>query len=76
MRHDRFMLAMSEDQRMAEVLSRLVSQHPSYDPADIAQAVNGACERFASSRVRDFVPLLVERRVRSELSIPRAASRT
>jgi hypothetical protein len=70
------MLAMSEDQRIADVLTRLVSQHPSYDPADIAQAVSHARERFAASRVRDFVPLLVERQVRSELSVPRATAST
>ncbi|WP_243747631.1 three-helix bundle dimerization domain-containing protein [Mycolicibacterium sp. CBMA 226] len=62
---------MSEDQQMAEVLTRLAAQYPSRDPADIAAEVQHARDRFTGSPVRDFVPLLVERRVRSELSLAR-----
>ncbi|WP_370063377.1 three-helix bundle dimerization domain-containing protein [Mycobacterium sp. MAA66] len=62
------MLTMSEDQQMAEVMTRLVTRHPSRDPSDIAYSVQRARECFASSPIRDFVPLLVERRVSTELS--------
>ncbi|MDR3660173.1 MAG: hypothetical protein P4L86_07175 [Mycobacterium sp.] len=58
---------MSEELQMSEVLTRLVSQYPSCDPSDIACAVQRARDCFASSPIRDFVPLLVERRVRKEL---------
>ncbi|MGB8406511.1 MAG: hypothetical protein WCE30_20850 [Mycobacterium sp.] len=62
------MLTMGEDQQMAEVMTRLVTRYPSRDPSDIAYSVQRARERFSSSPIRDFLPLLVERRVRTELS--------
>jgi len=34
----------------------------------VSQVITEAHNRFAGSRIRDFVPLLVERRARSELS--------
>jgi hypothetical protein len=61
-------LAAGEDQQMDEVLTRLVAQYPSCDPSDIAYSVQSARECFASSTIRDFLPLLVERRVRKEMS--------
>lgn len=70
------MRAVNEEQQMSEVLTRLVSQYPSRDPADIAHVVERAQQQFAASPIRDFVPLLVERRVRTELSAVLVPSKT
>ena len=53
-----------------------MSQHPPRDPADIANAVQRVQEHFAASPTRDFVPLLVERRVRTELPAVLVPSKT
>ncbi|TLH64529.1 three-helix bundle dimerization domain-containing protein [Mycolicibacterium aubagnense] len=57
----------SEARAIGEVVTRLAARYPSLDPARIATAVRQTHEGFASCRVRDFVPLLVERHVRAEL---------
>ncbi|WP_368568798.1 three-helix bundle dimerization domain-containing protein [Mycolicibacterium fortuitum] len=59
---------MSEQQQIAAVEARLGAQYPTIDPTVIAQAVHHACGCFAAAPVRDFVPLLVERRARRELA--------
>jgi hypothetical protein len=55
---------------MAELEKRLGSKFADLPPDRIAAAVQGARARFAQSPIRDFVPLLVERRARAELSTP------
>ena len=57
----------SEERAIGEVVARLTARYPSLDPTQIASAVRQTYDGFASSRVRDFVPLLVERHVRAEL---------
>lgn len=59
-------LDMSEDRAIAEVTARLSAHFPSRDSVDVVTAVRRALARFDSCSVRDFVPLLVERRVRTE----------
>ncbi|TLH64469.1 three-helix bundle dimerization domain-containing protein [Mycolicibacterium aubagnense] len=61
-------LDMSEDRAIAEVTARLAAHFPSRDSVDVVIAVRRALSRFDSCSVRDFVPLLVERRVRTEFS--------
>lgn len=61
------MREFSEERAIGEVVIRLTARYPSLDPAQIATAVRQAHDGFASSSVRDFVPLLVERHVREEL---------
>lgn len=61
------MREFSEDRAIGEVVARLTARFPSLDPAQITAAVRQAHDGFASSSVRDFVPLLVERHVREEL---------
>lgn len=51
-----------------DVERRLLIEYPHLPEAQVAQAVTEAHHRFADSRIRDFVPLLVERRARAELS--------
>ena len=60
------MRVTTEDQQISHVLERLVAQFPNRDPNDVAHAVANAHKRFEESRIRDFVPLLVERCVRDE----------
>jgi len=61
------MREFSEERAIGDVVTRLTARYPSLDPAQIATAVRQAHEAFASSAVRDFVPLLVERHVREQL---------
>jgi hypothetical protein len=43
------------------VVARLRERHPSIDPAQVARCVDEAVDRGASARVRNFLPILVER---------------
>ena len=51
-----------------EVRQRLFRKFGDVPHDRISSAVNQAHDRFAHSKVRDFVPLLVERRVSDQLS--------
>ncbi|WP_455900620.1 three-helix bundle dimerization domain-containing protein [Rhodococcus gordoniae] len=57
-----------EFRQIQQVIERLILRYPLVPPDDIERAVNGVYLRFATSRVRDFVPLLVERAVKRELT--------
>jgi hypothetical protein len=67
LRENDSMREFSEERAIGQVVARLTARYPSLDPDRIAAAVRLAHEGFASSAVRDFVPLLVERHVREEL---------
>ncbi|WP_285031671.1 three-helix bundle dimerization domain-containing protein [Mycolicibacterium sp. lyk4-40-TYG-92] len=62
------MLEISEDVLVADLERRLVAAYAHLSPGDIADAVLAAREYFEYSTIRDFVPLLVERRVRTQLA--------
>lgn len=62
------MAEISEDILLAEVERRLTSKYAEISPDRVSSAIQSAHKRFAQSPIRDFVPLLVERRARSELS--------
>ncbi|WKG01070.1 three-helix bundle dimerization domain-containing protein [Mycolicibacterium sp. HK-90] len=64
------MVGISEEVMMAEVLARLNAAYPETSADDVAGCVRRAQERFQSSPIREFVPLLVERRARAELATP------
>ena len=59
--------AITEQTSVAEVQTRLTDKYPQFSPADIATTVARVHARFDGSRIRDFVPLLVERGARAEL---------
>lgn len=59
---------MSEDALIADVEQRLIGKYNALHPGQVASVVKDAHAAFAESRVRDFVPLLVERRAHVELS--------
>lgn len=52
-----------EDAAIAEVISRLMNEHPELPAEQIRADVDKERAAFAAAVVRDFVPLLVERRV-------------
>ena len=56
-----------EEAFISEVQARLVTKFAEFPPDHVARAVAEAHARFEQSRVRDFVPLLVERRAGDDL---------
>jgi hypothetical protein len=58
----------SEAALIDEVERRLVGKFAHLPHDQISDAVKQAHSRFSRSRVRDFVPLLVERRASEDLS--------
>lgn len=52
------------DERIRRLESRLVREHDAVPPSLVHEWVERASARFGDARVRDFVPLLVERAVR------------
>ncbi len=57
-----------EDKALAEVRERLRSRFEERSPAEIGQVVDKVTEEFASARIRDYVPLLVEKMSKEELN--------
>ncbi|AYE98680.1 hypothetical protein C0J29_08725 [Mycobacterium paragordonae] len=59
---------MSEQTRIAEIERRLMEQFPGISIEVLDAAVREHHSRFQASPIRDFIPLLVEKRVRQELA--------
>lgn len=51
-----------------DVERRMLDEYADLPEVQVAQAIAQAHNGFADSRIRDFVPLLVERRARAQLS--------
>jgi hypothetical protein len=62
---------ISEELMIADVERRLTNKCGHLPPEQISAAVERARARFEQSSIRDFVPLLVERHARAELTKPR-----
>ncbi|WAC57240.1 three-helix bundle dimerization domain-containing protein [Gordonia sp. SL306] len=62
-------MAGDDDERrqINEVRTRLTEAYAGHPSDDVAGAVEAAYRHFDGTRVRDFVPLLVERRANQEL---------
>jgi hypothetical protein len=60
-------LSRHEQAAIQDLIYRLSRQFPEMDRAEIDRAVRGEYAGYEHSKVRDFVPVLVERSVRSEL---------
>jgi len=54
----------SERALIGQVVERLTRKNPTVPQETVATLVNAAHARFDQSKVRDFVPLLVERRAK------------
>jgi hypothetical protein len=59
---------ISEQLLIADIERRLTSKYARISPHQISTTVQNARARFDHSRIRDFVPLLVERHARAELA--------
>ncbi|MGW0040987.1 three-helix bundle dimerization domain-containing protein [Rhodococcus sp. NPDC003348] len=55
-----------EAKQIDHVIERLITRHPSFRPADVEAVVRRIHARFTDSRIRDFIPLLVEKAARRE----------
>ena len=56
-----------ERRQIAAVAERLRASHPDMATADVDRLVQTIYDRFLDARVRDFIPLLVERGAREAL---------
>jgi len=66
----------TEEALIDEVQHRLARKYDQVPPDDVAAVVRRARARFEGCRVRDFVPLLVERRAGQELFLRNAGAVT
>lgn len=57
-----------EQAAIRQVVSRLTRQFPDVPADDIDRAVHGQYDRFNGRPIRDFVPVLVERATRRQLT--------
>lgn len=60
-------IEISEQTALKEIEQRLTSEFPGLPPEAVGTAIKQAHARFDASRIRDFVPLFVERRARRYL---------
>jgi hypothetical protein len=61
-------LDLSEQAAMAQVEVRLTNKYADLPPDRVSMVIQQAHARFEQGKIRDFVPLLVERRARAELT--------
>ncbi|RPA12082.1 three-helix bundle dimerization domain-containing protein [Gordonia sp. OPL2] len=62
------MSGKSEQQHIDEVRDRLAARFPDQSSDAVAATVDAAYRELGDTRVRDFIPLLVERRAGAELA--------
>lgn len=51
----------AEEKAVEQVTRSVQARHPHVPPEHIAQRARAEHQRYATARIRDFVPLLVER---------------
>jgi hypothetical protein len=59
---------ISEETRIADLVERLKTTYPALPADTVTQLVNDMRDAFAASRIREYVPLFVERRARAALT--------
>jgi len=62
------MAAKTEEQVFTEIETRLTAKFADLPQARVTTVIDVARRQFADSTIRDFVPLLVERRAEEELA--------
>ena len=60
--------AMSEQTLLSDIVARLIRSFPTVPPAVVAEVVNELHVKFDGARLRDYVPLFVERNARTALA--------
>jgi hypothetical protein len=73
---DESMTGDDELLQIERVIERLTTRYPAASPVDVELIVRTVHKRLAECRIRDFVPLLVEKAARRELSDRAAAEAT
>ncbi|MBX7432827.1 hypothetical protein JDV09_12020 [Mycobacterium sp. Y57] len=58
----------SEEAVIGQIIESLTDTYADLPPSEVEHVVRAALTRFTDSPVREFVPLFVERRARTELS--------
>jgi hypothetical protein len=64
----RVMASLSEQAALEQLEERMSSTFTELPADRIQSALRSAHARFEDSKIRDFIPLLVERRVRADLA--------
>lgn len=59
---------MAEQTRITEMVERLTKRYPTLSAQTVTEVVGDMYAAFDGSRIREFVPLFVERRARSALT--------
>ena len=59
--------AIDEDKAIAEIAGRLQERFPDATPQAIADAVEYGRTSFRDAKVRDFVPVLIEKEAKARL---------
>ncbi len=59
---------VDEAAQIDEVIARLNVRYQDVHPGDVTKLVNDELARFSGCRIREFVPLFVERSTRAKLS--------
>jgi hypothetical protein len=59
---------IGEEALIDEVHQRLAQKYAHVSPSEVSAAVDAALMNFERSSIRDFVPLLVERRAGAQLA--------
>lgn len=60
--------SQDEADRIDELIQRVAAGHPEISAADVERAIRVVLAGFDDARIRDFVPILVERKVRTVLA--------
>jgi|688.fasta_scaffold2147206_1 hypothetical protein len=58
---------IDERASVAQITERLSTRYPHLDPHHVARVVTAAYDSMSTARVRDFVPVLVERQAKRRL---------
>ena len=68
------MIELSEQTIIEQLVVRLTNRYPTIEKATVEGVVRDVHARFDGRPLRDYIPLLVERSARSELSRLHAAA--
>ena len=60
-------IQVNEEALLGEIQRRLLDEFPSVSPLVVDTFIRAEHARFAGSRIRDFIPLFVEKRARRDL---------
>lgn len=70
------MVQTDEATQIGEVIARVLANYPDCSTSDVAGVVQTLHAGFDGAKIREFVPLLVERAARDVLAQQRTVART